>query len=486
MQSSRSKAENSPVDVVANLVDAGSFSARDTELEPGNPLAYPGYEAAIAAARERVRAGESAAAGPATIDGVEVELATFDFSFFGGSMGEVAGERLARSLGRAAEDRRPFILVSSTGGARMQEGMRALVQMPKVVAARLDLARAHQPYIAVLGHPTTGGVLASLGALADFTLAQSSATIGFAGPRVVEAFTGRRLRSGSHTAEAALEHGLVDAVFDAAEMRSAIARLLHLLRDPLAGDGAGKPVAGEPVPLDAWAQVQRARSDDRPRGRALLEAACDDLFELRGDRAGRDDRAVLAALGYAGAHRAVFVALDRTLPPGPAGFRKARRCVGMAARLDLPVVTLVDTPGADPSEDSEAGGIAWEIARLFESMLSAPVPILSVVTGEGGSGGALAFATGDVLVAYAGAVFSVIGPEAAAQILWRDDARAPEAASLLKVGAADLVALGVADAVVRDSEPLKNVVAYHLERLTNDAQSPGERVARRRSRWRNK
>ncbi|MDQ3646633.1 MAG: acetyl-CoA carboxylase carboxyl transferase subunit beta, partial [Actinomycetota bacterium] len=198
-----------------DIIDEGSFAILDDDLRSSDPLSFPGYRGAIETAEENVT--ESVSYGAARIDGDAVVIAGFDFRFLGGSMGEVAGERLARALERAAEDKVTFLLRTATGGARMQEGMRALVQMPKVVAARLALADARQPMIAVLGHPTTGGVLASLGALADVTVAERGATIGFAGPRVVQTFTGRPLAAGSHTAESAFDHGLVDAVVPATE-----------------------------------------------------------------------------------------------------------------------------------------------------------------------------------------------------------------------------------------------------------------------------
>jgi acetyl-CoA carboxylase alpha subunit len=209
------------------------------------------------------------------------------------------------------------------------------------------------------------------------------------------------------------------------------------------------------------------------------------MVELHGDRAGSDDRHVAAFIARVRGRRVVLLALDRSGTPGPGAFRKARRCVVLAERLGLPIVTLVDTPGADPSEPSEAHGIAWEIAGLFEDMLDADVPIVSIVTGEGGSGGALAFAAGDVMLVYAHAIFSVIGPEAAAAILWRDPDRAPDAARALHLTATDLVGLGIADHLLPEpvaSASLADAVAYHLDRIEEGLPDRG---AARRKRWRN-
>jgi acetyl-CoA carboxylase carboxyl transferase subunit beta len=465
------------------LIDEGSFEPSDDAIPPADPLEFPGYGEALGRARASSEADESVVTGAATVGGVAVELASFEFSFLGGSMGSRTGELLARGLERSARRGVPFVLRTATGGARMQEGMASLAQMPKVVAARLALAEARRPFVAVLGHPTTGGVLASLAALADATIAEAGATVGFAGPRVVEAATGRRLSADSHNAEAALAAGLVDAVVDPSEVRGVVGSVLSILTaedSPPPVEAPAAPASGEREP---WASLATVRDAEWPRAPELARSMARTFFELRGDRAGSDDRACVAGLATVAGRSALVLALDRFLAPGPRAYRKATRCVRIAGRLGLPVVALVDTPGADPSEESEAGGIAWAIAELFEAMLAAPVPVVSVVTGEGGSGGALAFATADVLLAYEDAVFEVIAPELAAAILWRDTGRAAEAARLLRVGAGSLATLGICDHVLAgrpEPRSLAMTVAYHLGRLENG--SPGEA---RRDRWRN-
>jgi acetyl-CoA carboxylase alpha subunit len=403
-------------------------------------------------------------------------------------MGEVTGELLSGALERGAERRVPVVLRTATGGARMQEGMRALVQMPKVVSARLTLGRAHQPLIAVLGNPTTGGVLASIASLADVTVAEEGATVGFAGPRVAEAFLGAPLGEGSHTAQSAMMNGLVDMVVPLDGVRDYIARALRVLRrDPAPVEPPPSAPAVQHDPVDAWKVVEAARADHRTRSPHFLVAISDATVQLRGDRAGTQDPAVVTSLARVAGRPFMAIALDKQFSPGPGGFRKARRCVEIAARLDVPIVTIVDTRGADPSAASENAGIAWEIARLFEAMLAVPVPTLSIVTGEGGSGGALAFATTDVLLAYESSFFSVIGPELAAEILWRDPGRAPEAARALRVTARDLLELGIADGLLGEpftAESLVEAVAYHLAELDARATPAEELVARRQRRWR--
>jgi acyl-CoA carboxylase subunit beta len=470
---------------VAHVVDEGSFEPVADDLSTSDPLGFPGYLDAMSATRKRSESDESVLAGPARIGGIAVELAAFDFSFFGGSVGDVAGERVARALERAADRRVPFVLRLATGGSRMQEGMRSLVQMARVASARIAFEAAAQPYVAVLADPTTGGPFASIGSLADVTIAEAGARIGFAGPRLVESFTGRRL-AGSHSAETALGAGLVDAVVPPAEVGRTVAHVLEVLApdDPQPVD---RP---PPVPTErttGWDAVQIARAPARPRGPELLSEALDSHIVLQGDRAGREDPAIAVALGRLRGRRLMMMALDHSTAPGPAAYRKARRALDIARRLEVPVVTLIDTPGANPSETSENSGIASEIARLIEAMLRADVPVLNVITGEGGSGGAFAFAVGDRLIAYAGSAFSVIAPEYAAEILWRDSTRAREAAEVLKVSAFELERLGVADEVL--AEPLNagslaSVVAYHLHSLISHREPSDDLAARRLERWR--
>jgi acetyl-CoA carboxylase carboxyl transferase subunit beta len=474
-----------------SVIDHQSFAAAEDDLATTDPLGFPGYPEAAAKAREKTANDESVVAGRATIGGHHVEVAGFDFAFLGGSMGRVAGERMERAMSRAARRRVPFVLVTSTGGARMQEGMLALVQMAKVTIARRELSEANEPFIAVLGNPTTGGVLASVASLADVTIAESNATIGFAGPRVAEAITGEPLPDDSHTAESALANGAIDEICPRSHLRERVTEILEVLvPSPPAAVEAPSEIGAEGAPAepDAWEVVQGARRSGRPSAPELLQKASEAAVLLRGDRSGGEDPGVRAALVTLAGRRAVALATDRASLPGPAAYRKAIRAIHTATRLDLPVVTLIDMPGADPSARSEAGGIAAAIAGLFDALLAAPVPTVSLVTGEGGSGGALAFAVTDRLIAWDDSFFSVIGPESAATILWRDAKRASEAATALRLTAADLKRLGIADYIVTgplDATSVKNVLAYHLDAVSTKVPDE-ERLEARWERWRRK
>jgi acetyl-CoA carboxylase alpha subunit/acetyl-CoA carboxylase beta subunit len=477
-------------DLTRRYVDPGSFERASDDLFTDNPLDYPGYGDILTRARAASGCDEAVIAGRARIAGNDVELAVFNFQFMAGSMGEVAGERIARSLERAARRGVPAVLIVATGGARLQEGLRALAQMPKLVAARVDLSVAGSPLIVLLEHPTTGGVLASIGALGDVTAAVEGAVVGFAGPRLVQRFTGSPPAAGSHTAGSALESGLVDAIVGRAERD--IAGWLRACVETLAVDRpepSSAPTLSDAAPSvgDAWAAVEEARAPRRPTGPHLARGISDPLCELRGDRAGGDDPAIFSALARIGGRRALIIATDREYAPGPRAYRKVRRTLSIAARLRIPVVTIIDMRGANPSDESERGGIAWEIAGTLEALMTLPVPVVAIVTGEGGSGGAIALAAGDVLVAYESSIFSVLEPEAAAEVLWRDATRGRDAAQMLKLTAPDLLSLGIADALVDaplNADSLRSTVTFYLDASQEGASSAEERTRRRRERWR--
>jgi acetyl-CoA carboxylase carboxyl transferase subunit beta len=388
----------------------------------------------------------------------------------GGTMGAAVGERVVRAYDRARDLRLPVVVATRSGGARLQEGMVALVQLPRTVSAARRHAAAGLLSLGVYGSPTTGGVYASFGSLVDVRAATEHAVIGFAGPRVAEGTLGESLPPGSHTAEAAYEEALVDALLAPTGAADWVDVALGRTDRPL--PTRPLPAWADPGVDGAWGEVLRARAVGRPTGIDRAARLCTSWLELRGA-----DAVVRAGLATVADRRCVVVATDRYHRDGrptPAGYRLAQRAVGLAGRLGLPVVTLVDTPGADPSPASEADGLAYEIAHTFEAMAGCPTPIVSVCVGEGGSGGALALSYADRLLMTGHAVFSVIGPEGAAAILERNPARGADVADLLRLTSADMLALGVVDKIIAEGQTaLEVAVAAAL-----DTAVPGEREAR--------
>ncbi len=435
----------------------------DADLLAGDPLGFPGYD-------ERRHA--LTATGEAVTTGRTEHYAYIDgrFEVLGGTMGAAVGERVVRAYDRARELRLPVVVATRTGGARLQEGMVALAQMARTASAASRHARAGLLSVGVYGSPTTGGVYASYGSLVDVRAAVEHAVIGFAGPRVAEAALDEVLPPGSHTAEAAYDEALVDELVAPHQAGPWVEVALGLADRPL----PTRPLPAWTAPPEegAWGEVLRARAAGRPTGIDRAARLCTSWLELRGG-----DAVVRAGLASAAGRRCVVVATDRYHRDGrprPAGFRLVQRAVGLAGRLGLPVVTLVDTPGADPSPASEADGLAHEIARTFAAIAECPTPVVSVCVGEGGSGGALALSFADRLLMVEHAVFSVIGPEGAAAILERDPGMAAVVADRLRLTSADMAALGIVDEVIAEGQTaLDAAVAGAL-----DAAVVGERVTR--------
>jgi acetyl-CoA carboxylase carboxyl transferase subunit beta len=430
----------------------------DADMRGGNPLDWPDYKPPE---EESVVTGRTE----------HYAFAEGRFDVMGGSMGAAHGERVVRAYRRATEERLPMVLLTVSGGARMQEGMVSLIQMARTSSAAAAHGRAGLLSLAMLRSPTTGGVYASYASLADLRAAEPGATIGFAGPRVVELTTGSRLPDGSHTAESAFEHGLVDAV--TADGAAWIEAALGMREVPLAPRRFGGVFGHTTFDDSAWGEVEQSRLPFRASGIDWAARLCSSWIELRGT-----DPVVRAGLATIERGRVVVVAMDRHAGDGrprPAGYRLAQRAIGLAGRLSLPLLTFVDTPGADPSAESEADGVAGEIARTFAAMAELPTTSVSVCVGEGGSGGALALAHADRLLIQEHAVFSVIAPEGAAAILERDAAKAPELASRLLLTSADLLRLGIVDSVVAEPDPAGMRLA--VVGALNGA-APGDRNAR--------
>ncbi|MDJ0345174.1 acetyl-CoA carboxylase, carboxyltransferase subunit beta [Streptomyces sp. H10-C2] len=404
-----------------------------------------------------------------TIEGRPVVVAAMDFRFLGGSLGSGVGAQITEAARTSLRLRIPLLLVTASGGARMQEGVLSLMQMAKTAHALAELDEAGILVLSLITDPTYGGVAASFATLADVIIAEPGARLGFAGPRVIEQTTGESLPEGFQTAEFLLAHGLIDDVVRRAAQRSAIAQLLSLQSPtPAAPAASGTPPrAGrilrraEELPrTDSWSAVRLARHPDRPTTLDYAVHLLDGFHELHGDRIAEDCAAVVGGPGRLSGRLVMLIGHQKGGNdlaerqrrkfgmPSPGGYRKAARLMRLAAKLGLPVVTLIDTPGANPGPEAERNGQAVAIAENLRLMARLPVPIIAVVTGEGGSGGALALAVADRVLVSANGVYSVISPEGCAAILWKDVKAAPAAAAALRVGARDLLGLGIVDGVV--------------------------------------
>lgn len=408
----------------------------------GDPLAWPGYPAALAAARERTGHGAGVTAGIASFRGAPCVLVAFDFAFLGGSLGEAEGQRVVGGIERARAEGLPLVSLVTSGGVRMQEGVRALTQMRRIAEALVRLRRAGLPHISVALHPTTGGVWSSLTAAADYVVAERGAQVCFSGARV------RRHGAGDDSAFRAEERhgqGFADRLTTRTELAAELGALLRLLspayRGPATSPDVVTAVIDEP-PGTGMAQVLRARAPGRTRAMAYLDRYFDWRVDIHGDRVGGNDDSVSCGFGRR-RDRTVAYAAQCGRPTTAAGFRTVARLVRTADALGLPVLTLIDSPGPANEAEAEESGVGTALAELLRQMAELRVPVRSVVIGEGGSGAAMALASDDLWMA-ADAYLTVIAPESATAILKRPATHLPEVARTLRLGPADMVALGVA------------------------------------------
>ncbi|WP_086727079.1 carboxyl transferase domain-containing protein [Streptomyces carpinensis] len=408
------------------------------------PLGWQGYDASRARAAERTGEQESVVCGTADVEGTRAVLIAFEFGFLGGSLGERTGDRLESAYAHAREHRLPVVPLVATGGSRMQEGMLALTQLQRVARQSALTRAAGVPQIAVVRDPTTGGGWATLGAGADVILALPGAQVGFAGSRVRPPDAD----PAAYTAQAQVAAGSADAVVPPEELRATLGLWLRLLTRPSkAAVAPPRALSALGLPATGWDAVRRARSPERPRAERYLDACLPRRVSLHGDRCGGTDDGMLCGFGdHEG--RTVAYAAQTGTATRPAGYRTAARLIRLADRLGIPVLTLVDTPGAANDAEAERQGAGAAIAELFVAVADARTPITTLVIGEGGSGGALALAAPGNTWVTPDSYFSVIAPELAAAILKRPPDQAPATAEQLRIRPQDLVELGVVQGVV--------------------------------------
>lgn len=459
---------------VEHLADPGSFKPVGRRIQPVDFLGFVDkhpYATKLIEGQKRTGLDDAILAGRCRIGGIETVLAVLDFHFMGGSMGSVVGEQITVAFEYATRHRLPVVTIVTSGGARLQEGIISLMQMPKTAAAVQRLHASGLLYLSILASPTTGGVFARFASLADVILAEPKAVIGFAGPRVAEQVTGQKLPAGSHRAEMLLASGQLDAVIARHDLPHVVASLLKATvvhakqRHSQSGRVDRLSLESAHPPWNAaWESVSLARHPDRPTARDYIRHLSPNFLELQGDRCYGDDPTVIAGLGDIDGRTVIFVGQERyhgaqdsytaeiQIRPRPEGYRKALRMMDLATQLHCPLVTFIDTTGADPGDESERHGIAWSLAHCLSTMSHLPVPIVTALIGEGSSGGAVAFAVADHILMLQNATYEVISPEGAATILYRDAQKAREVAEQLKLTAFDCLQLGVVDAII--AEPL--------------------------------
>lgn len=488
------------------IADENSFEEWDMDLQTENPLDYKGYEEKIEKLQEKTGLREAVVTGKATILGEPAVLAVCDGRFMMASMGEIVGEKITRAVERATRQELPVIIFACSGGARMQEGIVSLMQMAKTSAALKRHSDAGLLYISVLTDPTTGGVTASFAMLGDIILAEPKALIGFAGPRVIEQTIGQKLPKGFQRSEFLLEHGFIDQIVERPKMRETLGRILEFhgkvqtdiedTIDKTAGETASqtgdqavdratdkivskttvhtadeiKSKDSEDIVdktqtqrINAWDRVLLSRRKNRPVGSDYIRMLFQDFTEFHGDRLYGDDPAIIGGIAYFKERPVTVIAQEKGTNtkenimrnfamPSPEGYRKALRLMKQAEKFHRPVICFVDTPGAFCGLEAEERGQGEAIARNLYELSGLKTPVLSIVIGEGGSGGALALAVADEVWMLENSIYSILSPEGFASILWKDSTKAKEAAKVMKLTADDLKKMGVIECVLEEPE----------------------------------
>ena len=457
------------------ILDEGSFQEWNETMPEQNPMEYRGYPEKLAAMKARTGLDEAVVTGKGSIHGTETVIGVCDGRFLMASMGENVGEKIACAVERATEEQLPMILFCCSGGARMQEGITSLMQMAKTSAALKRHSDAGLLYISVLTDPTTGGVTASFAMLGDIILAEPGALIGFAGPRVIEQTIRQKLPKGFQRAEFLLEHGFLDAIVERSRMRKVLGDLLQMhgkaawkeqsqkAAESKASEDRTEKSHVSVQKKEAWDRVLLSRKKDRPVGSDYIQALFTNFQEFHGDRLYGDDPAIIGGIASFGERTVTVIAQEKGSStreniqrnfamPKPDGYRKALRLMKQAEKFHRPVICFVDTPGAFCGIEAEERGQGEAIARNIYEMSALKVPILTVIIGEGGSGGALALATSDEVWMLENAIYSILSPEGFASILWKDSTKAKEAAKVMKLTSDCLKEQGIVDNVISEPE----------------------------------
>ena len=454
------------------VADYKTFEPWFEDMEVSNPLNYEGYEDKLAAAREKTGLNEAVTVGRCKVFGEDIVLGVCDSRFMMASMGHVVGEKITRAIERATELRLPVFMFCCSGGARMQEGIVSLMQMAKTSAAIKKHGDAGLLYCSILTDPTTGGVTASFAMLGDVIMAEPGALIGFAGPRVIKQTIGQELPEGFQTAEFLVEHGFVDGIVK----RENLKKTIHFLIK--SHQGVGKKTYADfntdshwelseelkeqswfSKPRSAWEKVKAVRQVERPSATDYMEHIFDVFVEAHGDRGFSDDKALIGGIGFIEGQPVTVVAdlkgkdfkecQERNFGmPLPEGYRKALRLMKQAEKFNRPIVSFVNTSGAFCGLEAEERGQGEAIARNLLEMSGLKVPVLCILIGEGGSGGALATAVGNEVWMMENATYSILSPEGFASILWKDSSRAQEASEVMNITAQDLKRLGVIERII--------------------------------------
>ncbi|MBQ7055674.1 MAG: acetyl-CoA carboxylase carboxyltransferase subunit beta [Alphaproteobacteria bacterium] len=455
------------------LFDDNSWTRLTPPSVSDDPLSFTdriSYSDRLSDARSETGCYDAITTADGKIGGIPTTVCVLNGLFMMGSMGRAAGDAIVAAIEHSIDTKQPFIMVTSSGGARMQENILSLMQMARTTAAVNKLHANGIPYIVLLTDPTFGGVTASFAMLGDIHIAEKGARIGFAGRRVIEQNIREKLPSNFQTAEYLYEHGMVDMVVARGDLHDAIAKILSVLtkqeRTPkqinvsTPTHDISKKIRGMGE-TEAYDKVLLARHENRPHFLDYINGIVDDWTYLAGDRLFAEDPAMGSGIGFWRGIPAVIIGQEqgrdissrqkhRFGMVNPDGYRKAQRMMRLAEKFNLPLISLFDTAGAFAGREGEERGQSQAVASSIATGLSIKTPYVAVNVGQGGSGGAIAIGTGDRVLMLENAIYSVIAPESCASILWKDNKFKATAAAAMKLTARDMANLNIVDEVIHE------------------------------------
>ena len=495
------------------LFDDNSWEKLPAPNVSDDPLKFADrvpYQDRLDSARSETGCYDAITTADGTIGGVPSTICVLNGLFMMGSMGRAAGDAIVAAMEHAIAQRRAFVMVTSSGGARMQENILSLMQMARTTVAVNKLHANGIPYIVLLTDPTFGGVTASFAMLGDIHIAEKGARIGFAGRRVIEQNIREKLPNNFQTADYLYEHGMVDMVVARGDLHDTIASILAVLtkqtREPkqisvtTPAHDASKKIRGMGE-NEAYDKVLLARHENRPHFLDYINGIVSDWTYLAGDRCFAEDAAMASGIGFWRGIPAVIIGQEqgRTIESrqkhrfgmaNPDGYRKAQRMMRLAEKFQLPLISLFDTAGAFAGREGEERGQSQAVASSIATGLSIATPYVAVNVGQGGSGGAIAIGTGDRVLMLENAIYSVIAPESCASILWKDNNFRATASAAMKLTARDMADMNVIDEIIHEPaggahtdwqttmELLANAVAKQINELQ---QIPANELPARRA-----
>lgn len=454
------------------IFDSESIELFDENLVSCNSINFPNYDEKLEKLKEKLEIKEAVITGRGNVLDNEIYFGIMDYRFIMGSMGAAVGEKLTRMIERATKRNKNIIIFSSSGGARMQEGMISLYQMAKVVAAIQKHSEKGLLYISVLTDPTTGGVLASFASIGDIIIAEPNATIGFAGKRVIKNTLKEKISDNFQSSQFHLKNGHIDIICNRENLKKTLSDIIKLYSkkvhdkkiyskkcEQIYRDNIYENV--KPY-ISSWEKVKLARHPNRPNFKDYIDNIFDNFIELHGDRISNDDQAIVTGIGYIDNIPVTVILsakgknLDENIVRNfgmarPEGYRKVTRISKLSEKFGLPIICFIDTPGAHCGIEAEIHGQGEAIANSIKNFTRLNVPIISIITGEGGSGGALATGVADWIFIMENSIYSVISPEGCSSILFKDPTKFNEVSEYLKLTADELIKLKIVDEIIPEA-----------------------------------